>query len=138
MRIETSLKARDRAVLALQDMLSSATLFGFPNHEIHSSYMAIVADLPKGTPEWVRSHLAGYYKARTDVLYADHLIFGGYVDGVFYSTVSHRPDYYGKHGIEASDYAKRSTERGHYWPAHCPHRGGTYDRGGVKPYFVGE
>lgn len=138
MRIETSLKARNRMKTSVADLYNSARLFGMSAEDIQTGVMAITGDKPTGTPAWVTSFISGYCEALNDDLYRNHLIFGGWVNGNFYSVHSNRPDYYGRNGIEPSQWAVDGFARclGHYWDKTTPHRGGTYDRGGFKPYFI--
>ena len=116
MRIKLALAKRDAALLRLKDLYSSAEHFSLPNATINDRYNAVLASVAK-CPEWVRVYLDGYRAALNDQLYRQHLVFGGFVDGVFYSTHSSRDDYYEKHGVEPRDYADngRVLQRGHYW-----------------------
>jgi hypothetical protein len=140
MRLERALALRDSFKTRMADLCSMAITCGLPNAEIQASLSAMRADTPKGTPGWVWAYLDGYMAARRDEFYRDHLIFGGFFDGVFYSTHSNREDYYGKHGIDPADYADdgRVQNRGHYWPRVVPYRGGFHDRGAYKPFFINE
>lgn len=138
MRIERALAIRNNFKSRLTSLYAHATHFGLSSDEINASYGDLRADTPQGTPSWVWAYLDGYRQALTDALYRDHLIFGGFIDGVFYSTHSDRPDYYQKHGIDPVDYADdgRVTNRGHYWDRYLPVKGGTYDRGAFKPFYT--
>lgn len=135
MRIERALKLRDSAKMRLRDLYSAATHFGLPSDDINIGYSAILADLGKA-PQWVRSYVDGYRQALTDRLYETALIFGGFIDGEFYSTHSNRPDYYGKHGVDAADWAARATDIGHYFDRYRELETGRYDRGEYKPFYV--
>lgn len=145
MRIERALAIRDRAKTRLRDVYSSAELGGYTSREISENVASIRGDYPKA-PGWVWSYIDGYEQALRDELYRSQLIFGGFVDGVFYSTHSNRDDYYGKHGISALEYSDngRVTGRGHYWKpeggAHIANAkpGYSHKRGSVRPYSVNE
>ena len=138
-RIETSLRNRDRLTTRIADIYSMAILCGMTSAEINQAISDAKAQLPARTPQWVYAYADGFCKAMQDRLYADCLVYGGFIDGVFYSTHSARDDYYGKHGIEPSQYAEsgKVKERGHYWRDVIQWRGGIYNRGQVKPYFIG-
>lgn len=140
MRIEKALACRDRLKGRISDIYSMAVIAGMTSSEINAACLSARAAMPKGIPAWVEAWADGYQAALQDRLYDSCLVFGGYVEGRFYSTYSWRPDYYGKHGIEPRDYADngRVKGRGHYWRESIQWRGGTYNRGGVKPYFVEE
>lgn len=67
-------------------------------------------------PRYMREYAQGVADTLIDALYRSELVFGAWIDGVFYSTHSTRPDYYGKHGLEPSFYAAASQDlTGHYW-----------------------
>lgn len=140
MRIENALKARDRLKTRVADIFATAVLCGMTSGEINDAIAAARAELPARLPQWVFAYVDGYRAAMQDRLYSDCLVFGGYVDGVFYSTHSSRPDYYGKHGINPRAYADDGivSARGHYWRESIQWRGGIYNRGEVRPYFIGE
>lgn len=135
MRIEQALKIRDAAKMRLRDLYSHAEFYGMDSDSINAGYSAILVDMAKG-PQWARSYIDGYRQALTDRLYETVLIFGGFVDGEFYSTHSKRPDYYGKHGIDPSDWHNRASDIGHYFDRYKPLDRGTYDRGAFKPFYV--
>lgn len=137
MRIERALKIRDTAKMRLRDLYSHAEFFGFKSDEINAGYSAILSDVGKA-PQWVRSYLDGYRQSLTDRLYENTLIFGGFIDGEFYSTHSKRTDYYGKHGIDPSDWRNRASNIGHYFDRYKSLDDGTYDRGAFKPFYVSE
>jgi hypothetical protein len=112
-----NLKKRDVAISRLRDIYSRAISFG----STHEVILADLADMRKAIakcPTWVKSYVEGYDKALHDSLYLNgHLIYGGIVNGTFYSTHSSRADYYGKHGIDPAAYADNGlvSNRGHYW-----------------------
>ena len=116
MRLETALNKQRDAVARLSSLYSTAKICGMTSADVNAEFSAILAGTGKA-PRWVRAYLEGRRDALSDALYADSLMFGGYLDGVFYSTHSARPDYYGKHGIDPAQWAERGrVERvGHYW-----------------------
>ena len=138
--LDRSLKVRDQAKTRLNDLYAMAVLIGMTSQEINEAKSKILADMPAKTPHWVRAYLSGYERALSDRLYDSVLVHGGLINGVFYSTHSNRPDYYGKHSIDACDFADDGLvkERGHYWPLAMAWRGGTYTRDKVKPYFISQ
>ena len=120
MRIETSLKKRDSAVSSLRDVYARARI-SRPTHAAMQSEIADARATLSGAPEWTRAFFDGYARALSDSLYMDDsLVFGGYLDGQFYSTQSKRPDYYG-HFMQANVWSDetrpngRVSGLGHYW-----------------------
>lgn len=140
MKIERALAVRAALKVRIADLYAAAKFGGYSADEIAENTRSIRADAPKGTPGWVFAYLDGYCEAQRDDLYRNHLIFGGFVDGVFYSTHSNRPDYYASNGIDPVDYADdgKVTGRGHYWDRVTPYRGGFHDKGSFKPFFVNQ
>lgn len=136
MRIERSLKIRDEAKRRTREMFSFASHYGMTSEEMNASYAAIISDMGKA-PHWVRAYVDGYRQAQMDRLY-ESLIFGGFVDGKFFSTHSDRRDYYGKAGIDPADWHKAAKAKGHYFDRFVPLATGVYDRGAFKPFFVME
>lgn len=126
MKLDTAISRLNDARLRLREVYSRARHFGFTQDELLKEIVKIRENL-KGAPRWALSEFTGYDRALHDGLY-EHLIYGGYVDGVFYSTHQDRPDYYQKHGIQPSEYADegRVTNRGHYWSTTKT----------IKPFFV--
>lgn len=126
MRYSQVIKARNDAKTRLRDLYSMAQHFGMSSETIDSRYATILGQMPKGTPWHAKAYLEGYRQALNDKLYETTLIYGGWINGVFYSTHSSRPDYYERHGISPCEYATsgKVTMRGHYWP-------------NLKPYFIG-
>lgn len=118
-----------RAIIRLQDDYSSAKCFGLTHDQL-------LTRLKEGRdayhfdkwPRWAQSEWKGYQRCLADRLYETSLVYGGMVDGRFYSTHSNRDDYYQKHGIQPSAYADNGkvTARGHYWDI----------RGTIKPFFM--
>lgn len=113
-----SLRVRNEAAGKLYNLFSSAEHFGFSHTEMltrrNAMFHAVGVDR---APRWVGSYLQGLWDYWQQSAYRHHLIYGGKIDGQFYSTHRERDDYYEKHGIEARDYADngRVKDRGHYW-----------------------
>ncbi len=130
MRIETALKRRDRAISNLRDQFSSAAMFGTPSSVMNGRYADLCKVVLAKTPHWVRSYVDGYRAALTEQAYRTELVFGGFVEGKFYSVHRDRADYYERNGIEPRDYADDGlvVERGHYWRQ-------SIDAGTPKPFF---
>jgi len=131
MRITTALKRRDNLVSALRDIYSMAGVYGLAHVDLHKRCQDAYARYCDKAPSWVREFADGYRKALNDAAYRHELVFGGFVDGKFYSTHRDRPDYYEKNGIEPCAYADDGlvTRRGHYWRA-------SVDAGNPAPFFV--
>ena len=138
MKIERALKLRDSLKRRISDIYSMAVVCGMTSQEINNAVLTAQSELPAKTPQWVITYCDGLRAALQDSLYADCLVFGGFVDGQFYSTHSNRADYYGKCGIDPVDYSDNGkvTGRGHYWRESIHWRGGIYTRESVKPYYV--
>ncbi len=127
MKIDRALKIRRDLELAYRDVYSSAKSFGFLSSEINEKLAESRKRIaPPKTPGWVFAYLDGYSRALNDSLYQTALVHGGYVNGIFYSTHSNRPDYYLKHGIEPAAWGGAAENTGHYW-AHNT----------AKPFFIG-
>lgn len=116
MRISTALKARDRMVASLRDAYSAARIYK-PTHATLRESIFKIYDAYPNAPAYACEFARGYESALNAELYRRYLVFGGMIDGVFFSTHSDRPDYYGRHGFAASVYADDGlvTARGHYW-----------------------
>ena len=124
--LDRALRVQTDFCLKLRDLYSTAASCSMAHSAICERWNDILAAMPKGTPEWVRSYLNGYRDCLTANLYREHLVFGGMVDGRFYSTHRNRDDYYEANGIEPSAYADngRVKDRGHYWSRD------------LKPFFI--
>jgi hypothetical protein len=131
MRIETALKRRDRLVSALRDIYSMAHCFGLASVDLHSRCQDAYKTYCDKAPGWVREYADGYRRALMDAAYRHELVFGGFIEGKFYSTHRDRADYYEKNGIEPSAYADdgKVTQRGHYWTK-------SVDAGKPAPFFI--
>lgn len=129
MRIETSLRRRDRAITQLHDLYSMAAMCGMTSAALNDGVGKIRETTLAKCPTWARAYVDGYRAALDAGLYRDSLMFGGFVDGRFYSTHRDRPDYYETNGIAPADYADNGkvSARGHYWKT-------TRD---PKPFFLG-
>ena len=118
MRYTTLKNKRNFALSAVESLFTCAELMGMPGWEISGAFSKIMhenADLPR----WAKEYLQGVFDTRWKDLYRHKLVFGGYYNGVFYSTHSRRDDYYGKHGIEPGQWAD-NVDNGvlkvtHYW-----------------------
>ncbi len=132
MKIDRALKIRNETKALLADTFNSAFYWRPTSEKLEKQRIVVLGKISSKTPYWVLAYLDGFWSAKIDSLYKSTLVFGGFVDGVFYSTNRARPDYYEKHGISSADYADngRVSGRGHYWPE-MP--GG---RDGVKPWFI--
>ena len=130
MRIETALQRKARAVMQLRDLFSSAESFGMTSAALNERVKTIRETTLAKCPHWVHAHVDGYREALTDSLYRRSLMFGGFVDGRFYSTHRTRPDYYESNGIAPADFADdgRVQDRGHYWSTTST----------PKPFFIRE
>lgn len=116
--LKRSLRIQRDAANALRDLFSRAKSFGFTHNQMLNQRGGIYAKLRvNDCPAWVNSYLQGVWDTLQAQAYQHDLVYGGYVDGLFYSTHSDREDYYQKHGIEPRDYADngRVKSRGHYW-----------------------
>lgn len=117
MKVSRALKIRDDAVAGLKECYSAAKHYGLSSNKMEERKRAMLEQ--KGVnnaPEWVSHYLAGYWRALVDGAYNHDLVHGAYVNGKFYSTHSSRDDYYDKHGIAPSDFARDSNPtKGHYW-----------------------
>lgn len=140
MRIERALALRNSLKTRIADIYGMAVIAGMTSSEINAASIAARNDLPKATPSWVRAYGEGYEAALRDRLYDSCLVFGGYVEGRFYSVYRWRADYYEKHGIAPCAFADDGLVkgRGHYWRESIEWRGRRYSRDGVKPYYVEE
>lgn len=138
MKIERALRVRDELKNRVDSIYSIARLGGETSDWINSAMREARNAMPAKTPQWVFSFIDGYREALQKELYRDWLVFGGFMDGVFYSTHRNRADYYGKHGIDPCEYADngRVLNRGHYWSDRVQYHGGIFTRETVKPYFV--
>lgn len=127
MNLITKLNHRDRARRQLIDLISTAKFCGITSKELNDKYIKILESV-KHCPQWVREYLRGYHECQLAEIYSNCLMFGGYVNGKFYSTHSKREDYYQKHGIEPSAFNGLAKNTGHYWTT-------TKE---PKPFFNGE
>lgn len=127
--LKRMLDRRDRARGGIVDLFNTARHDGLSHSEMCKRRDDIYQRCKiNHSPEWVSQYLHGYWDCLSQQLYRNDLVFGGMVDGQFYSTHSDRSDYYEKSGITPSElYADdgRVTERGHYWTET------------MKPYFIG-
>jgi hypothetical protein len=128
MKLDTSLNHRKRAIGRITSLVSVAEWCGMTSAQLTDAYIEIMGTLHH-CPQWVRSYCEGYLDAERVRLRNTKHVYGGYLDGVFYSTNRSRDDYYQKHGIEPLQWAEKGKAgevqgEGHYW-AH-----------NLKPWFV--
>lgn len=135
MNLSTTLNKKNRAVSRSIDALFAARSFGSLSKDLHERLREAIADMGKA-PEWAREYVRGYQDCLTKALYHTVLIFGGYVDGVFYSVEKDRPDYYEKNGMGPKDWHDRATAKGHYWQETITKTG--YQTRGIKPFFISD
>ena len=118
MKAMTLYNMKQHTKSAIDSLFSCARIMGMRADEITSAYIAILADRPN-MPRYMREYMQGRFDLHWETLYRESLVFGGFCDGVFYSTHSNRADYYGKHGIEPGDWAQKVDSKviqvGHYW-----------------------
>jgi hypothetical protein len=132
MKIETALKRRAALCVTLRDTYAMASDFGLASTDLYARCRTAYATaMANKAPQWIREYADGYRQALMDAAYRNDLVFGGFVDGKFYSTHRDRADYYAKNGIEPSAYADDDvvTQRGHYWVK-------SVDAGKPQPFFV--
>lgn len=112
-----AIQIRDRLVSRIIDAYSTAHICNMTHAELLDSLQSLFAELPKKTPRYVTEYARGYAHALDRELFKAAMVYGGLVDGVFYSTWRNRSDYYGKHGIEHREFAddERVKNRGFYW-----------------------
>lgn len=111
-----TIKARDAIVSRVQAAHSAARAFKLTSADLNARVYTAMHSEPKATLRDI-AYCEGYQKALVDVLYERYLVFGGVINGRFYSTHSNRADYYAKNGIEPNAFADDGavTARGHYW-----------------------
>ena len=110
-----ALSLESRAAMAVDSIYSTARISGLPSSWINDEYIKRLAELPKRTPYYVRAYADGYRRALENQLYAEYLVFGGIVNGEFYSCDCQRDDYYSKQGIDAAEWHRLAKLKGHYW-----------------------
>lgn len=117
MKLDTAIANKNSAIIALADAYSVARMCHLTSEQLNQKVQEIVSLHLIGCPRWAHAEFEGYRRALNDMLYRHSLVFGGYVDGTFYSTHRSRADYYEHNGISPSDYADngRVKDRGHYW-----------------------
>lgn len=127
MDITLARKKIEAALEQLRTSYSMAIHFGQTHDVLLESISKIRSTTLKGCPRWAIAEFYGYQRALSDNLYRTSLVFGGMVDGKFFSTHSNRDDYYVKNGIEPSAYADNGLvkDRGHYWDSTPP-----------RPFFI--
>lgn len=134
--IKRALQLRDNGIAALRSVYDHARHFGQTSQAMEIAKHAALGNVGVNkAPQWVRAYLDGYWRHIVDEAYRRDLIFGGMIDGKFYSTHSNRPDYYERNGISACDYSDdgRVKCRGHYWNPQAE----MMHRPEPRPFFIG-
>lgn len=126
--IERSLAIRDRMVQAVREVYSTHRIMRSPSAVLHEAEIKVSRGVK--APHWVRAHVDGYAQRLKDELYERHLVYGGYVNGTFYSTHSDRDDYYDRHGVSPVEFSKKCSSGGHYWKEPL--------NGKMMPFFIGD
>jgi len=135
MRLDTTLNKKTRAVTRSIDAISAARSFGSLSKDLHDTLRVCVADMGSA-PQWAREYVRGYQDCLTKALYQTDLVYGGYIDGAFFSVHRSRADYYEKNGYGPKEWNDKSSRKGHYWTEHLTATG--YKLRGLKPFFIGE
>ena len=128
MRLERAIRLRDEMQRRVASYIQTASFCWQTSETLNQNMrFGVYQPLVKmRAPHWIKTYVDGYLKARMDSLYQEKLVFGAWLDGVFYSSHSTRPDYYEKLGKPANIFAEESSGlTGHYW-AEKPER----------PFFV--
>ena len=118
MRIKRAIALQTELVNSVNGLVAYAAAFHSSHDSIHTRFLELTDKLKTlHAPEWVRQYVRGYYHAKLDSLYAHDLVYGGTIDGVFYSTHRNRADYYESHGIEPREFGTEGKVQnlGHYW-----------------------
>ena len=126
MKIDNALKYQNMTREYIKSLFSRATHYGLSHDEMLRERNEIYDNLLKKTPYYVKSYLSGVWDTLTDELYRNHLVYGGKIEGIFYSTHKDLDNYYEKHGIEPREFADNGKvkERGHYW------------KHNLRPFFI--
>ena len=127
MKLETSINRQHEVAQAVREIFEMAKIVGLTSDEINLRLNKVKSERLKGAPRWVWSHVAGIEDQIRLDLYSSFLIFGAYVNGVFYSTQRGRSDYYEKHGISPRVFSEQKSTSGHYW---------SLPSGKIKPFHV--
>jgi hypothetical protein len=118
MGTERALRVREEAARGITDLFSQARTCGMTHDAMLTRRNILYAQCRVyEAPLWVHAYLDGCWNTHQAYAYKHDLVFGGMVDGVFYSTHNDRQDYYERNGISPCDFADngRVTARGHYW-----------------------
>lgn len=129
MRAETALRKRDRAIVALRDLINVARLSSMPHDKLLQGIGEIREKTLKGVSSSVMAFFNGYARAMLDTLDAE-TVYGGMLNGKFVSVDSRRADYYQKQGISPVEYSQLShngsvKDQGAYWAS------------SLKPFYIG-
>ncbi|MET4190615.1 MULTISPECIES: hypothetical protein [unclassified Bradyrhizobium] len=131
MDLDRSIKRKAALKTSIADVISAVRIGWYTSDQMNEAIGQSFAKHCAGAPQWVRSYGEGVRDVHTDMLYRHDLVFGGMIDGKFYSTHRDRADYYEKNGFEPNVYADDGLvkDRGHYWKE-------SVDRGTPKPFFI--
>ena len=126
MKIERALKIRDRAKTRIYDSYHLGRISRLTSERINSYVINIKSEMPKGTPQWVKSFIDGMVEVLNSDLYFNHLEFCYMVDGKLLSVNKDSKRHYSKAKITPKQLHDRATLSGHYW------------RDSDRPYYVGK
>lgn len=135
MKTEYALSKRSQIVTDIKGVYHMAIICKWTSAQLTQAVID-KSNPVKDLPTWVTAYVKGAESILRDNLYANHLIFGVYIDGAFYTSHSKHDRYYEKHGLSATVFNLESRGNdgkllcGHYWNA--PDRNGVY-----KPFFAG-
>ncbi|ERP95729.1 hypothetical protein Q669_29615 [Labrenzia sp. C1B10] len=126
MKLELTISRVKEAIEKVESLYRLAPYTRQTSEEMNREFRQFISDMGKA-PRWAIAQVEGYREARQRDVYKN-LVFGGFLDGVFYSTHSKRPDYYRTRGIDPAEYGDdaRVKNRGHYWDS----------PDGMEPYFI--
>ena len=114
MKVKTAQNHRERARIALLDLVNRAKTLGLTMDQMVAERKQIEDSLDK-CPSWVLDYCRGYYDALCEQM-SQYLVFGYTLpDGTVLTTRESRPDYHVKHGLGPQDVYKKATHTGHYW-----------------------
>lgn len=134
MKIGTALNLRNSLISQLRDIYGTARIMRLTSLEISERVNERIHGEAKrrNAPRWVIEFVKGYERALIDTLYGagGALIYGGFLNSEFYTTLAGHEREYEKHGVTPAEFSK-IEKSGHYWIE--PWLDGTY-----RPYFVGD
>jgi hypothetical protein len=122
-QLDRNLYLRGQLVSQIIRAYGEAYHYGWTHARLLDETKKIMESAGPKFPQYMREYVRGIdhyllsdlYRVRIDGA-APLLVFGGWIDGKFYSTHSNRADYYQNQGIEPSDFSKLSENKvTHYW-----------------------